>query len=152
LQTTDVEERVTSLLNEIQNLRREVAQYQRKLALQEVETLVSKAQEVDGVKVVAAQVSGVTNDVLREMGDNLRNRLGRSVVVLGSVTDGKPGFIVMVSPEVKVHAGQLAKQIASVVGGSGGGRPDMAQAGGKEPSKVGEALQRVVPLVKESLK
>ncbi|MDA8187178.1 MAG: alanine--tRNA ligase [Dehalococcoidales bacterium] len=152
LQTTNVEDRVNSLLAEVQSLRREVSQLQRLLATKEVEALVARAQEVNGVKVVAAQVPPVSMEVLREMGDSLRSRLGRSVVVLGSVFEGKPGFVAMVSPGVQVHAGQIAKQVAAAVGGSGGGRPDMAQAGGKDPSKIREALQLVLPLVKDSLK
>lgn len=152
LQTTNVEERVSSLLAEVQALRREVSELRRVLAVKQVDALVSKAQHVDGVSVVSAQVPAASVDILREMGDMLRDRLGRSVVVLGSVLDGKPSFVVMVSSDVKVHAGNLAKQVAAVVGGSGGGRPDVAQAGGKDAAKIDEALQLVTPLVRDTLK
>lgn len=152
LDSRRVEERVESLLGEIQDLRREVAQLQRTLSARQVDSLVAKAQEVDGVKVVAAQVPVPSMDALREMGDLLKAKLGPSVVVLGTVIGDKPSFVAMVSPNVNVHAGNLVKQVASVVGGGGGGRPDVAQAGGKDPTKIGDALDRVKALVREALK
>jgi alanyl-tRNA synthetase len=152
LQSTNVEERVSSMLSEIQNLRREVAQLQRSLASHKIDALATRAQRVDGISIVSAQVAGANMEILREMGDALRGRLGSSVVVLGSVVDGKPSIVVMVSSDVKVHAGNLAKQVAAVVGGSGGGRPDVAQAGGKDAGKLDEALRLVEPLVRDSLK
>ena len=152
LDSRRVEERVESLLGEIQDLRREVVQLRRALSARQVDSLVAKAQEVDGVKVVAAQVPVPSVDALREMGDLLKAKLGPSVVVLGTVIADKPSFVAMVSPNVNVHAGNLVKQVAAVVGGGGGGRPDVAQAGGKDPTKIGDALDRVKALVKEALK
>lgn len=152
LDTRRIEERVDLLLGEIQSLRREVAQLQRAMAARQVESLVEKAQEVDGVKVVAAQVPAPNVDALREMGDLLKAKLGPSVVVLGSVIGDKPNFVAMVSPNVNVHAGHLVKQVATIVGGGGGGRPDVAQAGGKDPTKIGDALSQVKTLVRDALK
>ncbi|MCL5959112.1 MAG: DHHA1 domain-containing protein, partial [Chloroflexi bacterium] len=132
-------------------LRKEIGQLQRGMAAKQIDSLVAKAQELDGVKVVAAQVPAANLDALREMGDLLKDKLGPSVVVLGSVIGNKPSFVAMVSPNVQVHAGNLVKQVASVVGGGGGGRPDVAQAGGKDASKIGDALDRARTLVKEAL-
>jgi alanyl-tRNA synthetase len=90
---------------------------------------------------------------MREMGDLLRDRLGTAVVVLGAVVGDRPSFLAMVTKDLsgRVHAGNLIKQVAAVAGGGGGGRPDMAQAGGKDPAKIGEALDLARSLARESL-
>jgi|TARA_B100000749_G_scaffold89165_1_gene67643 alanyl-tRNA synthetase len=91
---------------------------------------------------------------MREMGDFLKAKLSSAVVVLGSVVDGSPILIAMVTPDLVdkgLHAGNLARDTAKVVGGGGGGRPDMAQAGGRNAGKLDEALSGVPELVKQSL-
>jgi alanyl-tRNA synthetase len=88
------------------------------------------------------------------MGDVLRQRLGSAVVVLGAVLDGRPAFIAMVTPDLVkrgLHAGHILERVASAAGGGGGGRPEMAQGGGTDASKLDEALALVKPLVKELL-
>ncbi len=89
---------------------------------------------------------------LRDIGDSLRAKLKSAVIVLGTVQDGKPSFVSMVTPDLVsrgLHAGDIVKQVASVTGGSGGGRADMAQAGGKDKNKLDEALAQVKQLVQK---
>jgi alanyl-tRNA synthetase len=92
--------------------------------------------------------------MLREMGDWFRDRLGSGVIVLGTVIEGKPTFIAAVTPDLTpqgLHAGKLIKAVAQVVGGGGGGKPTMAQAGGKDATRLNEALAKVDSLVSEAI-
>jgi alanyl-tRNA synthetase len=101
------------------------------------------------LKGLATRVDGLDDKALRELADRLREKLGRSVVALGSSDGAKVTLIASVSKDVgsRVHAGDLIKRIAPVVGGKGGGRPDFAQAGGKDPARLDEALAMVYDLV-----
>ena len=101
-----------------------------------------EAVDVAGVKLVAREVSGLDKDGLRALVDQHRDRIKSGVVVLASPSDGKVAIVVGVTPDLtkKVPAGQVVKQLAPIVGGGGGGRPDFAEAGGKDPSKIGEML------------
>ncbi|MCL5025156.1 MAG: alanine--tRNA ligase-related protein, partial [Chloroflexi bacterium] len=146
----DPVERLEALQSELQAQRRDVARLERALAAGELESLLSKAEVVDGVRVLASQVNASSVERMREMGDWLRDRLGPSVIVLGAVIDSRPSFVAMVSSGLKYHAGQLIKEVASVTGGSGGGRPNLAQAGGRDASKIGQALSIVPDLVRRS--
>ncbi|MBI4505215.1 MAG: alanine--tRNA ligase [Chloroflexi bacterium] len=148
----DPEVRVEALLAELQQARRQVHELQRQIAQQEVERLLGQAQDVDGLRVVSGDVRVPDRAALLELGDALRARIGRGVVVLGSVMDDKPAFIAMVTPDVHVHAGQLIRQIAALTGGSGGGKPEVAQAGGKDARRMPEALRAVPGLVASMLK
>ncbi|HZI64414.1 MAG TPA: DHHA1 domain-containing protein, partial [Thermoanaerobaculia bacterium] len=109
--------------------------------------------EVAGVKVVAREVPPAPAEELRNMADALRDQLGSGVVVLGSRADGKVSLVATVSKDLaaRVQAGELVRRIAPIVGGRGGGRADFAQAGGKEPEKLGQALAAVAEAVRESL-
>ncbi|MCX6009151.1 MAG: DHHA1 domain-containing protein, partial [Chloroflexi bacterium] len=109
-------------------------------------------EKVNGIIVLAARVPSTSLPILREMGDLLRDRLKSAVIVLGTVHDGKPGFVAMVTPDLVnrgLHAGDIVKQVAAVTGGSGGGKADVAQAGGKDKSKLDEALELVKRLVQK---
>ncbi|MFQ6058366.1 MAG: alanine--tRNA ligase [Anaerolineae bacterium] len=156
---TEVEEKVAALLEEFQQQRKEIARLRRELARRQVEALLGDAlspsrgqvEEVQGVKVLAAQVEAADMDGLREMSDWLQDRLGSAVIVLGAVMKGRPGFVAAITPDLVergLHAGKLVDQVARVTGGGGGGRPTMAQAGGKEADKIGEALELVKKLVR----
>jgi alanyl-tRNA synthetase len=150
----EVDRKVLALLDEIRSSHKEAARLRREIARRDFESLLSYTQEVKGVKVLAAQVDADTMEILREMSDWFRDRLGSGVVVLGAAMDGRPGFVAAVTPDLVergLHAGQLVKAVAQVVGGGGGGKPTLAQAGGKDVSKVGEALQIVSGLVAECL-
>ena len=106
-------------------------------------------REVKGVKIVARRVSGLEKAALRGLSDSLRDRLGSGIVVIASENDGKVALVVSVTKDLasRVQAGRIVKEIAPIVGGSGGGRPDFAEAGGKDPSKIDELLARAPDLI-----
>jgi alanyl-tRNA synthetase len=150
----EVDGKVLALLDEVRGSQKEAARLRRELARRDFEGLLSQTKDVQGVKVLAAQVDADTMETLREMSDWFRDRLGSGVIVLGAAMDGRPGFVAAVTPDLVergLHAGQLVKAVAQVVGGGGGGKPTLAQAGGKDVSKVGDALQIVPGLVAEHL-
>jgi alanyl-tRNA synthetase len=109
--------------------------------------------DVDGVKLVTRRVVGLEKGALRGISDSLRDRLGSGVVVLASENDSKVGLIVSVSKDLvgRVQAGRLVKELAPIVGGGGGGRPDFAEAGGKDPSKIDELLARAPDVLRRLL-
>jgi len=116
--------------------------------------LLAKAQRIGGATVLAAAIKGATLDNLRELADQFRDRNRSGVVALGTIVDGRPQLIVAVTEDLTtrgLHAGKLIKEIAEVVGGSGGGRPTMAQAGGKKADKLEQALARLSDLVEQAL-
>jgi len=109
-------------------------------------------REVKGVKVIARRVSGLEKGALRGLSDSLRDRLGSGIVVIASETDGKVALVVSVTKDLtsRIQAGRIVKEIAPIVGGGGGGRPDFAEAGGKDPSRIDELIQKL-PAALESL-
>jgi alanyl-tRNA synthetase len=110
--------------------------------------------QIDGVPVVAAVLPNADAETLRQMTDRFRQKYASGVVVLGSAVDDRPCIIAAVTDDLVkrgVHAGELVKQVAQMVGGSGGGRPNMAQAGGKDASRLPEAIATVEPWVKQKL-
>jgi alanyl-tRNA synthetase len=139
------------LRGRIKDLEKELDQLRAKLAAGGVDELIAKARDVGGIKVVAGTAPVSTMDDLRTMTDAIRDKIGSGVVVLGAVSgDGKVNLVAAVTKDLagkKVHAGNLVKACAQICGGGGGGRPDMATAGGKDPAKLGEALQAVAGLV-----
>ncbi len=132
---------------EVRRLGREVDALKMKLALGGSAASTSgsgdEAQLVEGVKLVTRRVAGLEKAALRSLSDTLRDRLGTGVVVLASDNDGKVSLVVAVSKELtdRVKAGNLVKALAPIVGGSGGGRPDFAEAGGKDASKIDDLLK-----------
>ena len=151
---TEVEERVQSLMAELDSLQREQEAMERRLSLQAAEGLLTQAQDVDGVTVLTARTSAASADSLREVGDYLRDKLGSGVVVLGAVVNDRPMLVAMVTRDLiestGLNASDIARGAARVVGGGGGGRPDVAQAGGRDASKLDEALAQVPNLVREA--
>jgi alanyl-tRNA synthetase len=137
------------LLDELQAERRHVQQLQRQLAAKDVDHLLRQVVTVDGLRVLAAEVEAPNQETLREMGDLLRGKIAPGVVALGSVFNGRPGMVVMVSGNAKVNARDVVNRIAPTMGGGGGGSPQVAQAGGRLPEKLGAALSQVVPVVQE---
>jgi alanyl-tRNA synthetase len=120
----------------------------------EFQSLLQRVQEVQGVKVLAADVQAADMDTLREMTDWFRNQLGSVVIVLGAVIEGKPNFVAAVTPDLVergLKAGSVIKEVARVVGGGGGGRPTLAQAGGRDPERLDEALALVPRVVGQLL-
>jgi alanyl-tRNA synthetase len=149
---SEVPDKVKALISELAAERKRSTALEKELSKYTVESLLSKTEQVNGITVLAAKVPSTSLPILREMGDLLRGRLKSSVIVLGAVHDGKPGFVSMVTPDLVnrgLHAGDIVKQVAAVTGGSGGGKADMAQAGGKDKSKLDEALELVKRLVRK---
>jgi alanyl-tRNA synthetase len=146
--------RVQKLLDEQKQFERQVAQLEARLAKSRAQDLVSAAREIAGVPVVAARLDGLDPDGLRSVVDTLRERLASGVICLGSVVDGKVNLVASVSKDLtkRFPAGKLVQEIAKLVGGGGGGRPDLAQAGGKDPAKLDEALARVPAWVEQAAK
>ena len=135
---------------ELKKLRRELDQARMKSAASAVSGAADQAVEVKGIKVLAQRVDALDRGQMRTLVDNLRNKLGSGVVVLGSAdSEGKVALIVGVTKDLtaKVQAGKVVGQIAKLVGGSGGGRPDMAEAGGKDPSQLDAALKSAPEVV-----
>ena len=146
---------VQSLLEQQSALQRELAQLKQKLARQESEALLARAVPMDGFSVLAVQVPADNVDTMRQMSDWFRDKLGSSVVAVGAVIDEKPLVVAAVTDDVQkrgMHAGNLVRDVAKIMGGGGGGRPNMAQAGGRDAEKLAEALQSVVGWVKANLK
>ncbi|HKD80744.1 MAG TPA: alanine--tRNA ligase [Candidatus Angelobacter sp.] len=139
---------------EIKKLQKELEQMRMKSAASNVASVGEKARDIRGVKVVAQRVDNLDRGQMRTLVDNMRNKLGSGVVVLGSVQDGKVALIVGVTADLtsRVQAGKIIKPVAEKVGGSGGGRPDMAEAGGKDPAQLDAALNEAYAAVEGLLK
>ena len=138
---------------ELKKLRKELEQVRMKSASSSVQSAAENVREVKGVKVLATRADNFERAQLRVLIDNLRNKLGSGVVVLGSVADGKVALIVGVTKDLtsKIQAGKIIAEVAKKVGGSGGGRPDMAEAGGKDPSALDSALADSYSIVENLL-
>jgi alanyl-tRNA synthetase len=149
----DAADKVEKLLVQLRELEKKLAQSQSARAISQSDDLLSQARRLNGVNVVASRVEGVDDKGLREMADRLRDKLNPAVVVLGTVQDGRVALLAAVSKDVTkhYHAGNILKQIAPLVGGGGGGRPDFAQAGGKDPTRLDEALQKVYELIEKGV-
>ena len=136
-------------LESTKQLEKQLEALKRKAAGSTADSLLEEAKTIKDVRVLAAKVSGFDRDALRQMIDTLRQKLGSGVVVLFSVDDGKVALITGVTKDLtsRLHAGKIVQELAKKVGGSGGGRPDLAEAGGKDTSAVESALSTVYPLI-----
>jgi alanyl-tRNA synthetase len=144
---------VEKLTNTAKQLEKELEAQKRKGALSQVDELAASAQVIKGVKVIAAEVQNVDREGLRQLVDTLRQKLGSGVVALGMPEDGKVALIAGVTKDLtaKVHAGKLIQALAKQVGGSGGGRPDLAEAGGKDTAALKSALLSIPSLLEPLL-
>lgn len=150
----NVPQRIESLRGEMKAIERENESLRAKLSNLEASSLTDQVADVKGVKVLAAKVNGVDMDNLRTMVDELKAKLGSGIVVLGSVKDDKVNIVAGVTADLVkqgLHAGKAVKEVAARCGGGGGGRPDMAQAGGKNPAQLPEALGFVKDWVSEQM-
>jgi len=151
----EVVRRVESLLYQLKELEAGGEALQARLARYQVQDLINRIKEVKGVKVLAGRAAAPDMDSLRGMVDLLRDRIGTGVIVLGSSAGDRVNLVAAVTGDLLnkgLHAGKLVKELAAVVGGGGGGRPEMAQAGGKDPSRLNEALERAYKVVEEQIK
>ncbi|OOC59439.1 alanine--tRNA ligase [Paenibacillus ihbetae] len=150
----DVPKRIEGLNQQLKELARENESLQGKLGAIEASQLTDKVKQVGEVQLLAAEVQAGGMDGLRSIADELKGKLPSAIIVLGSKAGEKVNFVVAVPQDLVkqgYHAGKLVKEVASVCGGGGGGRPDMAQAGGKDASKMAQALQRAEELVAQGV-
>ncbi len=151
----EIEEKIAHLQAEVKALHSENESLKAKMAQDAVGDVMDQVQEVKGVKLLAVSLTDVDMNGLRDLGDQLKEKLGEGVVVLASVADGKVSLLAMVTDQAQkagAHAGNLIKGMAAIVGGGGGGRPNMAQAGGKNPAKVPEALEAAAGILTDQIK
>ena len=147
--------KIEAMLEEIKALHSENEKLKSKLAKEAMGDVMDQVQEVKGVKVLAVRADGVDMNGLRNLGDQLKEKLGEGVIVIASVLDGKVNLMATATDGAQkagAHAGNLIKAIAGLVGGGGGGRPNMAQAGGKNPAGVDEALAKVAETVESQVR
>ncbi|MGU9538102.1 alanine--tRNA ligase [Clostridium tepidum] len=140
---------------EMKEKEKEIEALKLKLASGAEDEILNKVKEIKGVKVAAAVVKDIDANALRELGDKIRNKMQSGVVVLGSDYKGKVLFVAMATKDTVnkgIHCGKIIKEIATIAGGGGGGRPDMAQAGGKDPNKLEEAIKTVETVVESLVK
>ncbi|CDF58257.1 alanine--tRNA ligase [Thermobrachium celere] len=156
LKTTNKEivRKAEALVNELKGKEREIEALKSKMANSMSDEIVNSAKDINGVKVAVAKVD-LDADGLRTLGDRLKEKLGTCVIVLGSNKEGKVVFVSMASKDAVqkgAHAGNIIKEVAKVAGGGGGGRPDIAQAGGRDASKIDEALNKAFEIVETMIK
>jgi alanyl-tRNA synthetase len=149
----EMKKRVESVLESNKALEKELARLRSKLAMGQGQDIAAQAVDVKGARVLAAMIEGADAKTLRETMDKLKEKLKSAAIVLGAVSDGKVALIAGVTADLtgKVKAGELVNFVAQQVGGKGGGRPDMAQAGGTDPAKLGGALDSVKAWVEQRL-
>ncbi len=149
----EVVEAAQKLAETEKKLRKELDAQQMKRAAAQAGDLLDQARDVKGVRVVSARVEGVSRPAMRQMVDQLRARLGSGVIALGAVEDGKAALIIGVTQDLtaRLDAGKIVRQAAALMEGSGGGRKDLAEAGGKNPEKLDESLQAVPEIVEKIL-
>jgi alanyl-tRNA synthetase len=148
-----LEARLKKLMEQQRDLEREVEILSARLHASRSQELLAQVREIAGVKFLAVQLEGLDGKGLREFSDQLRDRLPAGVIVLGSALDGKANLLVAVSKDLlgRLSAGELIKPLAAQVGGKGGGRPELAQAGGTDPAGLSTALAAVDRLLEKSL-
>lgn len=142
-QVADVPKRIEAVQGDVRQLQRDHESLQSKLSRLEAADLLSKTKSIGDITLLATEVNASSMDVLRSVADELKTKLSSAVLVLGAVSEDKVNLLVVVSPELVargVHAGKLIKELAPICGGGGGGKPELAQAGGKDPSKLADAL------------
>lgn len=147
--------KVENLNQELKSAEKEIEQLRGKLVSGQTSDILSNAEEVKGVKVVIARFDTLDVEGLRNTGDMLKNKIGSGVIVLGSSYGEKVTFVVTATKDLLaqgIHSGNIIKEVAKIAGGGGGGRPDMAQAGGKDSAKIDEALKAALPVIEAQIK
>jgi alanyl-tRNA synthetase len=156
LKATDLEivPRVERVLSQLRETEKELEGLKHKLQSSQAGDVVGEARMIGAVRVLARRADGMDAKDLRDFGDKLRDKLGSGILALGTAKDDKVNLIVMVSKDLigRFHAGTIIKELASILGGTGGGKPDLAQAGGKDPSKLDAALEALYRVVEKAAK
>ncbi|HSB34729.1 MAG TPA: DHHA1 domain-containing protein, partial [Nitrospirota bacterium] len=147
----DITGRVERLMNQLRETEKELDRLKHKMQSSQAGDIIAEAKDVAGVKVLVKRADGMDPKDLRDFGDKLRDRLGSGILALGSAKDDKVSLIVMVTKDLtrRFHAGNIIKQMAPILGGTGGGKPDLAQSGGKDPGKLDAALDALYEIVKK---
>lgn len=151
----DIDKKAESLTNEYKEIKRSFDSLKSKMANSQAEDIMSKAIDIGGVKLLCARIDNMSGDDLVKMGDSVKEKLGCSVFAAAGINESKIIFLAMASKDaVKkgIHAGNIIREITKAAGGSGGGKPDMARGGGKDESKIGEALALTENIVKNQLR
>ncbi len=145
-------EKVKKLLQQQKEFEREIERLRGQMGKNQIPDLLAKRQNIDGADVLITQVDGVDAKQLREIADQLKEKMGSGFIFLAGPREDNVTLVSSVSPDLtkRYHAGNIVKEVAPIVGGGGGGRPDFAQAGGKDPSKTDEVLKRVWDIIKKS--
>ena len=153
VQPSDLIPTLEKMSQELKTATKQVENLQLKLAQKESKNILDEAREIQGVRVLAQKVENLDRTRLRQLADELKNRLGSGIVVLGTPIDGKVSLVAMVSADLTdcISANDLIQKIAPLVGGGGGGKPDMAEAGGNDPAGLDEALKRTFHVVEKLL-
>ena len=146
---SDIVGRVEKLLNQLKETEKELDRLKHKVQSSQAGDVISEAKEINNVKVLAKRVDNMEQKELRDFGDKLRDKLGSGILAVGSAKDDKVSLIVMVSKDLvpEFHAGQIIKDMAVILGGTGGGKADMAQSGGKDPGKLDAALEALYTII-----
>ena len=148
-------QRATQLVEENKSLSRDLHEIKAKMSLQSADSILDSKIEINGVNLVTAKFEGMDMNTLRETADSLRDKLGSGVVVMANVADNKVNFIVTATKDVLekgIHSGNIVREVAQIAGGKGGGRPNMAQAGASDVTKVEEALNYAGEVIKSQVK
>lgn len=151
---SDAPAKLEALLAQLKDTEKELAQLKKDAALSDMDSILAAKEDIGGVPVVAASAQADSMDNLRDLADTVLDKLGSGVVLLGMTHGDKVNFVCKVAKgdtKKGLHAGKIIKAAAQAAGGNGGGRPDMAQAGGKEPEKLAEALKAGVQAVSDIL-
>jgi alanyl-tRNA synthetase len=151
--TDNVENKLGALLDRTKKLEKELEQIKSKLASSAGDDMVSEAVEINGIKVIARTLDGADPKTLRDTVDQLKNKLGTAALILATVEDNKVSLVAGVTKDTihQIKAGELVNYVAQKVGGKGGGRPDLAQAGGNDPSGLPAALASVPDWIRQQL-
>lgn len=150
----DTTAKLEALLAQAKGLEKELAQLKKEAAMSDMDSILAGKEDIGGVSVITAEAQADSMDNLRDLADSVLDKAGSGVVLLGMVHDDKVNFVCKVAKaDVKrgLHAGKIIKAAAQAAGGNGGGRPDMAQAGGKEPGKLADALKAGADAVRQLL-
>jgi alanyl-tRNA synthetase len=147
----DVVGRVERLLTQLRDAEKELDRLKHRMQTSQAGDLIAESRDVGGVKVLVKRADGMDPKDLRDFGDKLRDKLGSGILALGSAKDDKVSLIVMVTKDLipRFHAGHIIKEMAPILGGTGGGKPDLAQSGGKDPAKLDAALGALYEIVKK---
>ena len=151
----DIIKRIQGQASEIKEKEKEINELKAKLTSGAEDDIINSAKDINGVKVVVYALEDVDGNALRDLGDKIRNKIGSGVVVLLSKASGKVNLVAMSTKDVinnGIHCGKIIKEVATVVGGGGGGRPDMAQAGGKSPENIDKAMEKAYEVIQSLVK